>query len=326
MRNAKAIFMCTLPLLLFSWATTDAQTRSSPTQDQASQQLSMEVSDQNNAAAFVSDVTIADGTAMSPGQRFTKTWRIRNSGTTSWRDASLVFVSGAQMGAPVSVSVPPTAPGETVDISVPMIAPTEVGAHRGNWRMRTGDGNLFGDNIFVLIRVITEMMRYEGRAFEDWATDLKAHSPTVREKAVRALLNFGPRATSALITTFRDDADDQVRVLALGALAEISPLTKETLRVFLGAATDPSDMVRGIALMFDYEALPSRIGPDMVPTLIEALRDANVMRRQVAIQLLAPLGPAAKEAAPTLRELADHDPEPRVRNIATEALKRIETR
>ena len=324
MRNAKTIFMCALTLLLFSWATTDAQRRSSPTQDQASPQLSMEVSDQNNAAAFVSDVTIADGTAMSPGQRFTKTWRLRNSGTSTWRDTSLVFVGGAQMGAPDSVSVPTTAPGETVDISVPMTAPTEAGAHRGNWQMRTADGTLFGQNSFVQILVKAE--RYEGRTFEEWSADLKAHSPAVREKAVNALPLFGPRATSPLITTFRDDADEQIRVLALGALAGIVPLTKETLRVFLGAATDPSPLVSNVALMFNSQALPSMIGPDMVPVLIEALRDANATRRQVAIQLLAPLGPAAKEAAPTLRELADHDPEPRVRNIATEALKLIETR
>lgn len=324
MRNAKTIFMCTLTLLLFSWATTDAQRRSSPTQDQASQQLSMEVSDQNNAARFVRDVTIVDGTVMSPGQRFTKIWRLSNSGTTTWRDTRLVFVSGAQMGAPDSVSVPTTAPGETVDITVPMIAPTEVGAHRGNWQMRTGDGNLFEDGVFVLIRVITEMMRYERRTFEDWAADLKAHSPAVREKAVKALLNFGPRATSALITTFRGDPDEKIRGLALGALAEIEPTTNDAVRVFLGAATDPSPTISYVALEIISEALPARIGPDMVPVLIEASRDANVMTRRLAIQLLAQLGPAGKEAAPTLRELADHDPAPQVRKIANEALKLIE--
>jgi hypothetical protein len=56
------------------------------------------------------------------------------------------------------------------------------------------------------------------------------------------------------------------------------------------------------------------------------MRDASPIRRQVAIQLLAPLGTAAKEAAPILHEIADHDPEPEIRNIANEVLKLIERR
>ena len=35
-------------------------------------------------AAFVADVTIADGSYIAPGSTFTKTWRIRNNGTTTW--------------------------------------------------------------------------------------------------------------------------------------------------------------------------------------------------------------------------------------------------
>ncbi len=54
------------------------------------------------------------------------------------------------------------------------------------------------------------------------------------------------------------------------------------------------------------------------------MRDADPMIRQIAVKSLARLGPAANEAAPTLRELADHDPEPRVRQLANEALKKIE--
>ncbi len=35
-------------------------------------------------AQFVSDVTIPDGTVMSPGQKFTKTWSLKNVGTCAW--------------------------------------------------------------------------------------------------------------------------------------------------------------------------------------------------------------------------------------------------
>lgn len=123
------------------------------------------VPDTRNASAFVSDVTIPDGTMMSPGQSFTKTWQIKNSGSTIWSGYSLAFDRGTQMGGPSSVPV---------------------------------------------------------------------------------------------------------------------------------------------------------------PALVEAMRDTNAMRRKLAIQLLAPLGSVAKEAVPTLHELADNDPAPQVRNIANEALKFIE--
>ena len=52
--------------------------------------------------------------------------------------------------------------------------------------------------------------------------------------------------------------------------------------------------------------------------------DANAMTREVAVKLLASLGPAANKAAPTLRELADHDPNSRVRQFATEARNKIQ--
>ena len=52
-------------------------------------------------AAFVSDVTIPDGTVMAPGQSFTKTWKLKNIGTTSWSNYNLKFFDGEQMDAPV---------------------------------------------------------------------------------------------------------------------------------------------------------------------------------------------------------------------------------
>jgi hypothetical protein len=277
-----------------------------------------------NASTFVSDVTIPDGTVMSPGQSFTKTWQIMNSGSASWSGYNLGFVDGAQMGAPSSVSVPITPPGATVDISVPMTAPKDAGSHQGNWQMRTANGEFFGERAFVLILV--KSSTYEGRAFEDWEADLQAHSPAVREKALVSLSRFGPRAAPAIIRTFRSDSDENVRVAALGALANITPPTNDAVRVLLGATTDPSPSISTIAIMIFQEALPLKIGPETEPVLVEAMHDANAIRRQLAIQLLGHLGPAAKEAAPALRELADHDPEPEVRNIANEVLKLIERR
>lgn len=99
-----------------------------------------------NCATFVSDVTIADGSYVQPGSSFTKTWRLRNNGTTTWTtNYKLVFVSGSQMTAPNFVYLPyNVAPGQTVDISVPMISPLYSGSYKGNWMLETDTGVRFG--------------------------------------------------------------------------------------------------------------------------------------------------------------------------------------
>jgi hypothetical protein len=106
-------------------------------------------------AVYVQDVTIPDGTVLGAGESFVKTWKIMNSGTTTWTTAySLVHISDNLMGAensvPLTVEVPPN---QNVDISVNMVAPSANGSYRGFWRMRNAQGQLFGDAIYVDIRV-----------------------------------------------------------------------------------------------------------------------------------------------------------------------------
>jgi len=109
-------------------------------------------------ADFESDITLPDGTVVSPGQALLKTWRVRNSGTSTWGGGyELVFVGGDQMGAPSAVDVPGTvSPGETVDLAVDMTAPGEPGTHRGDWRLRNAQGVLFGDTLWIQITVPDE--------------------------------------------------------------------------------------------------------------------------------------------------------------------------
>ncbi len=97
-------------------------------------------------ATFVADVTIPDGTSMSGGQTFTKTWRLKNAGTCTWTPAySLVFVSGQQMGAPASIPFPNSvAPNQSTDLSASMTAPTTAGTYRGYWMLRNPAGGFFG--------------------------------------------------------------------------------------------------------------------------------------------------------------------------------------
>jgi hypothetical protein len=97
-------------------------------------------------AGFVADVTIPDNTRLDPGQTFTKTWRLKNTGTCTWdTNYAIVFVRGEALGAPVSVPLPSAvAPGQEVEISVNMTAPVAVGTYQGYWRLRNAAGTVFG--------------------------------------------------------------------------------------------------------------------------------------------------------------------------------------
>jgi len=95
---------------------------------------------------FISDVTVPDGTKYEPGATFKKTWRLKNIGTCTWTTSySLVFDSGAQMGAPASIKFPSEVkPGATIDINVDMTAPSTAGHYRGYWKFKNASGVLFG--------------------------------------------------------------------------------------------------------------------------------------------------------------------------------------
>jgi uncharacterized protein YkwD len=97
-----------------------------------------------NKAAFYDDVTIPDGTSFDPGETFTKTWRVRNEGTCTWTNYTLIYDNGDLMGADTSNPIPAAAPREIVDISVEMSAPERAGAYTGNWQFKVDNNETFG--------------------------------------------------------------------------------------------------------------------------------------------------------------------------------------
>jgi LPXTG-site transpeptidase (sortase) family protein len=113
-------------------------------------------------AQFVADITIPDGTRLTPGTKFIKTWRIKNVGQTTWtQQYVLESVGGAEMTLTSQVFFPQTvAPGQTVDLSIEMIAPDTLGPHTSLFQFRNSKGVPFGvglefnENIYVRIRVI----------------------------------------------------------------------------------------------------------------------------------------------------------------------------
>ncbi len=99
-----------------------------------------------DAAAFVKDVTVPDGTSFNRNVNFTKTWRIQNVGVCSWTTAyALVFVGGDGLSAPMAVGMPGVVnPGQVVDLSVNMTSPSGNGSYVGYWKLRNASGVLFG--------------------------------------------------------------------------------------------------------------------------------------------------------------------------------------
>jgi len=105
-------------------------------------------------AEFVSDVTIPDGTVLDPNETFTKTWRLRNSGTCSWTPSyAIVFSNGDSMGGPATQALTGNVnPGQTMDISVSLKAPATNGDYIGYWKLRNAAGNTFA-TFYVDIKV-----------------------------------------------------------------------------------------------------------------------------------------------------------------------------
>jgi hypothetical protein len=99
-----------------------------------------------DAAAFVSDVTIPDGSTFTSGTQFVKTWRLKNTGTCTWSTSyAVVFTDGNAMSTPAATALPGSvAPNETIDISLTLTAPAANGTYRGNWKLRNATGVVFG--------------------------------------------------------------------------------------------------------------------------------------------------------------------------------------
>lgn len=109
-----------------------------------------------DGAQFVADVTVPDDTVFSPNQTFTKTWRLKNTGTCSWTPSyAVAFSDGNSMNGPATQAlVGNVNPGQTVDISVNLTAPADPGTYTGNYRLRNAAGLLF-TKFYVRIKVQT---------------------------------------------------------------------------------------------------------------------------------------------------------------------------
>ena len=118
-----------------------------------------------DSAAFVSDVTIPDHTAVASNTAFTKTWRLKNIGTCTWDSNYLVaYISGTTMsqqpGYWIVQQGQTVAPGQIVDVSVGMTSPVDNGNYVSYWGLKKVDGQFMpiqgganGNSFYVKIKV-----------------------------------------------------------------------------------------------------------------------------------------------------------------------------
>jgi hypothetical protein len=108
-----------------------------------------------NALWFLQDITIPDGTEVSPGEKLDKRWLVQNAGTCNWDERYQVrLVAGPSMGIPQTQALFPARAGTEITLRMTFIAPDEPGTYRSAWQAYDPDGTPFGDPFFIEIVVV----------------------------------------------------------------------------------------------------------------------------------------------------------------------------
>lgn len=103
-------------------------------------------------ATLISDVTVPAGTGFKVGDTFTKTWRVKNTGTCEWNgNFKIAYISGDMFGADTAKIRQNVGVGATADISLDMTAPNLAGAVNSNWQLVSDDGKYFGSVLTAAI-------------------------------------------------------------------------------------------------------------------------------------------------------------------------------
>ncbi len=109
-----------------------------------------------NDLNFIDDVTIEDGTIVTPGSSVDKQWLVTNSGTCNW-DASyhVKWIGGDPLGAVTEQVLYPARAGSQATIRILFTAPITAGTYPSQWQAYGPDDVPFGDPVYIEI-VVTQ--------------------------------------------------------------------------------------------------------------------------------------------------------------------------
>jgi hypothetical protein len=103
---------------------------------------------------FLDDLTIPDGTIVSPGKPLDKRWLIQNAGTCNWDEGYRIkLIAGEAMGAAIEQALFPARSGTEIELRIQFTAPEELGLASSAWQAFNPAGEEFGDPIFIEIFV-----------------------------------------------------------------------------------------------------------------------------------------------------------------------------
>jgi hypothetical protein len=110
-----------------------------------------------NDAKFAGEFdAVPDGAILKAGHKFTKTWRLVNTGSATWGAGyKLVWIEGQSLEAQPAVAVPFCPPGASADLSVQFTAPLAPGGYASFWRLVDPQGVPFGEKVWTIIQVAT---------------------------------------------------------------------------------------------------------------------------------------------------------------------------
>lgn len=106
-----------------------------------------------NAATV--DINVPDGSQMTAGQEFVKTWKVRNDGSCVWGAGyGLIYAgySDRMSGQPQPLGTVVQI-GQEVEVSVSFKAPDKAGEFVSAWQMANDKGIPFGKPVYVKILV-----------------------------------------------------------------------------------------------------------------------------------------------------------------------------
>lgn len=100
--------------------------------------------------AFLTDLTIPDGSEVAAGATMDKRWEVQNSGSCNWTDGyTLRLIAGVDLGASPQQALYPARSGARAVIRLVFQAPIEPGSYRSAWQAYSPSGDAFGDPVFI---------------------------------------------------------------------------------------------------------------------------------------------------------------------------------
>lgn len=109
-----------------------------------------------NNLLYITDLTIPDGSVISPGATIDKRWQVENNGSCNWDERyRLRLVEGPAMEAVTDQMLFPARSGTRAEIRILFKAPSEPGTYRSAWQANDPLSQPFGDIIYIEIQVTT---------------------------------------------------------------------------------------------------------------------------------------------------------------------------